>query len=83
MDKWCTTPGCLARLSIEGRAPFSSLGEEATQQMDGGAGSAVVRSTPGRAQAHSPAEVVPRQSRSVSPDDISGLGPACAGWMGT
>ena len=36
MDKWCTTPGCLARLSIEGRAPFSSLGEEATEQMDGG-----------------------------------------------
>ena len=36
-DEWCTTPGRLAR-EEGGRAPFSSLGEEATQQRDGAAG---------------------------------------------
>jgi hypothetical protein len=37
IDRRCTTPGRRAR-EVGGRAPFSSLGEEAAQQRDGAAG---------------------------------------------
>ena len=36
-DRWCTTPVAL-RGEVGGRAPFSSLGEEGTQQRDSAAG---------------------------------------------
>jgi hypothetical protein len=37
-QRWCTTLGCLARISIGGRAPVPSLDEKAVQHRDGGTG---------------------------------------------
>jgi hypothetical protein len=79
-DRRCTTLGRLARISIGGRAPFASLGDEAAQQRDGAAGTrpCLVHTDVGRLTRLT--TVLRRsQSEQSRPDGIASLSPARTG----
>ena len=81
IDRRCTTPGRRAR-EVGGRAPFSSLGEEAAQQRDGAAGTPLP--DPHRRMCRLTAARLTNvfgrsQSVQTPPDGIASLSPARTG----